>query len=402
MNIPEELLTMSEKELDKVLLDDIFKAKYLHKKDAKVIRTLYKKEKKVGKKIVLQSFSSEDYILNDNRELSLFFKSLTKNTLRQIKENNIYDRFASLNDTSFLNFCYKKAVEVYGEEFVDIDEDYYSILIYFPEILIKNSAEQEHLIKDLYVQLVFNEDCNKLREIQIARTTATEKELRNNYLFSHLNCKNLGEFSYSVCLGSGTVIRNLYTKIRTDSFNFVKNYVNFLHTLKYYLSWESVEGVPYYYINNVINDSNRYKEVYDISYDLDYFLPLIKNLSDFKYRYSITDTNICIKLEQESIDVIDNILTENCPKEYKYLRHDKRSVKRESNNNSFYKRYNGESAEFKFKEQEISLKVIPDEEDDAIEILPLKIHIEILTKVVNYIEKEFTKYLINKKLNETI
>lgn len=155
---------------------------------------------------------------------------------------------------------YKLAADIFGEDRVDIvksSEFITNIIIHFPEINITNSRNQNHLIKDLYVK--FNIDI-KLRDfVDISKTvskgliylfgirqTYSLKEYESRYNHSHLS-SGISDWS-RFCLGSSvfnTLIENVKITLSEEDWNLM-----FL-SLENYLSWESIEGGPYFFIQDM-------------------------------------------------------------------------------------------------------------------------------------------------------
>lgn len=144
-------------------------------------------------------------------------------------------------------------LKLFKEEHVDIirTDAQITVLLYFPEILIRNSRKDSHLIKDLFIRLVFEVINPKMSAIQIRRSTFTYAEFCSSYLHSHSNPtqqKLLTDWSSSFCWGS-TPAGSYKTLLQARYDNL--NYQNFLGLLKNWLHWESIEGGPYFYMNTI-------------------------------------------------------------------------------------------------------------------------------------------------------
>lgn len=158
----------------------------------------------------------------------------------------IYDNFSSTSDND------KIVVLVKG------------IIIYYPNIKISNEKNRQHNIKDLFVNLKFELN-NKNKKVNIIgifgrRATLTYEEVCSDYAHSHLNpsveryfeTKDKNYFRNLItrfCTGSGE-INILLADYNCNDFN-EDRFNLILVQLMTLVSWESIEGTPYRYINNI-------------------------------------------------------------------------------------------------------------------------------------------------------
>jgi hypothetical protein len=386
IQIPEELLKMSEKELNKVLSDNIYKAKYLVSKDDNTFHTKVSSSKN---EIVLREVISNSFRVIDSANLEDDYTPLTKDLFSTIKRQNIESTLHKMSWKKILKILTSMAVDIYGDEFVDTTSD--SIIIYFPEVTIKNSCEQSHVMKDIYIRFNFYSRGKVLADMEIARTTFTERELRNHYLFSHCGEESVGSYSNDLCKGS-TSIAESYSLLRKDLFLLIKGFTPFLYVLKEYLSWESLEGSPYRKIDDVITDANRMINKSSYTCDTTYILSkliLSNKLENLKYNYELNDGIYRIKLDIESVNTIDKILIEIL--DNRFISH------------YYYNRYNGTKSEVKFKGNIITNAVIPDTERPVdITSLPIGIDRSLLKKIVYDIETQLTQFINNKRIEENV
>lgn len=126
---------------------------------------------------------------------------------------------------------------------------HYTILIYFPEVVITNSKKDHHTIRELYVKIKVSKDGLFSGSMRGVRTCVTEAELRRGYFHSHLHSFSPNNIKFSsFCLGSGEInlpmsmLRSAYDKI---------NFTLFCLHLKSYVKWESIEGSPYTFMSNI-------------------------------------------------------------------------------------------------------------------------------------------------------
>ena len=191
--------------------------------------------------------------------------------------NNINNDFLSINPkcdiNKYLKFknpnLYQALIEVFEDKqwgvFFNNDESY-TINIHFPVINITNSNNRKHTIFDIIVKLRFTKN-NQYLQFLATKATILEKEIINQdycYIHSHIqklnksNITNPENAEIAFCLGDGTPIsfqHKLLTNLK-DKVTF-ENYMGFLLSIKPYLEWESLEGVPYHKISDLI-DYNKW------------------------------------------------------------------------------------------------------------------------------------------------
>lgn len=162
----------------------------------------------------------------------------------------------------FIDLLTSCTLKAFHESDVDIkcitNEVY--VVLYFPEVTIRNSNNQKHVIKDTYIRLTFNlKEKYPLSDVGIRRGTYTYAEYQSTYIHSHVSGRfniMLSDYENSICWGS-TTIASLKTLLNSkfDS----SNYVNFLWLLKNWMSWESLEGVPFRHLDKIkITQSTTY------------------------------------------------------------------------------------------------------------------------------------------------
>ena len=181
------------------------------------------------------------------------------------------ERFSDekLQNIFYVDDFHKKIVTqafktVFGNDNVDCNDE--NIIIHFPEFTIENSNGLQHVIKDLYVKLtnIFN---GMSDNIQGCRATMSNLEWIEGYEHSHLTSGKFDGFK-TFCLGTSG-INELITLIKSESFRNkteeeMKNIsVNFCLTIENFVKWESLEGTPYMYIENIY----KKKEVEELLVD---------------------------------------------------------------------------------------------------------------------------------------
>lgn len=162
------------------------------------------------------------------------------------------------------------------------------IRIYFPEVIIKNSLNSSHKIKDLFVEIALNNNYNIYsRDLYGFRTTVSEIENQKNYLHSHLHSGRVIN-TERFCLGDGTIVDLIEMLIDKNIFEKEEIFELFLEEIKTYVAWESLEGGPYVRMEALNSTYYFTKDISDLSYS-DYqekFNNLIKDIEipiDFSF-----------------------------------------------------------------------------------------------------------------------
>ena len=208
-----------------------------------------------------------------------------------------------------------------------------SINILYPEVIIKNSDEKEHTIKDLIVNLVFRSQCRvndieinsnhygyyytyygsmKIIDVSGTRATQSYEEYVIGYFHSHLSVSrdynyNSALYLPSFCLGDNDV--NDIKQILNENFS-LGNFELLLLTIDTMVSWESLEGGPYRYIKNITLGSEKEygnstgKEYWDAYYNPDY--PGYNNVKK-EFNYYFEKDRYLIKKDEKLISFIKNV-----------------------------------------------------------------------------------------------
>ena len=385
--IIQELSKYSQKELENILnKKNVATSKYLKSKRSDDLYILLGKDADGRFRVVNSG-------INSYKELEYYFTPLTTKQFAEIKIKNLEKLIDNWPTERFTDFCKRQFIKCYGEEYVDCQGN--DVYVHFPEVTISNSVEQSHVMRDIYLHFIVRDNLVHLNGIK--RTTYTEKEIRNNYLFSH--CSSLyNPTSWTVdsfCFGA-TDIADLKDSVKYNGRKAVyKDLYFFLEAIKEYLSWESLEGVPYRKIEDVIRDVAKYKPANtpEVNNWPALYEECINNIESFEYSFNEVDGEYRIKLESSSIGNIASILTDKFP-QYCYLYLDGQSVEERAISPCGFVN----PRQMYFKGEYIPLVILPDEETEH--TLPKRIHTHILNQVVRIIENKFEEFYINKKLNE--
>lgn len=146
---------------------------------------------------------------------------------------------------------YKQPVEGFN-----LSHNFY-ILLKYKNIEITNSKGHRHVMPSLIFKIsidTFYFSC----DFKVIRDVLTKHEVYSNYNFSHANNDyyNLGA---NLCFGSSETEINKSFNLMNSFFNFNSSYfkkdfsslVNVYLNIDTYIRWESIEGTPYRYIENI-------------------------------------------------------------------------------------------------------------------------------------------------------
>jgi len=397
MQIPEELLKLSEKELKEELSKSVHQAKYFID-----INNTY---------IIIKEYVFKNYI---------FYKTLTSTNICMASYFNFHDSFIPLNykdikiylkellfnkihkfnNEKFAHYLEATVCKLYSKDSYELniyDSRTITLTLYFPETTITNSIELSHTMYDIYFKFTFRYTNSKwlVENINMTRTTVSIAEYLNNYLFSHARSNKIGQWS-SLCFGN-TELQKSINKIYKGG---LSDFSSILISIPSYLSWESIEGSPYMFISNLLKTNNLSQCI--LSTDENnkllnnmYYNYIINTINNFKYTFEIVKDCYTIKLSQSSIDLIDSILTNKYP-ENCYIQKNNISYTPIVDNNFIN---DDPKLCLEFNGKDIYSKIINNMKEDN---YPKQIHRIILREVVDKIESNFEEYLINKKLNITI
>lgn len=124
----------------------------------------------------------------------------------------------------------------------------YQVVIKFPELEITNGVDK-HIIKDLYVRFFLRPDGSMKSGIDGVRGKLSIAEVRSTYAHSHLPYCNPRDMMFqSFCTGVGPI--NQVMMLLSTKFSVI-NFKMFCFHLKVYVVWESKEGKPHMYIENI-------------------------------------------------------------------------------------------------------------------------------------------------------
>lgn len=392
MQIHDELLVMSDRELEKALPKDKFKAKYLTDGNysCKILS-------KTNKYLQIQYPNKGITITENELYKNIFYLNPLKiEDVKLERANSLMNKIRCGNSTQFGKYLKTVLLGYTTEDKFDIqiDSDCIDVIIYFPEIAITNSVESKHTMKDVYVRhrFILDNDSWVYSRVGLVRTTFTNVEYAANYVFSHLNPDTRFRYDSNFCYGDNTEVKNLLTKIKDGKLLLFKQ---FLFLFESYLGWESLEGTPYKYIEK-LNDYNNLYRQYNLNIDFNIVKQMVETvivyLDSISYIYKLDDY-YTVTLDSGTIEDIDGILTKHWESYNYYLVNNTSTTKRDPpilpNNLT--------NETILFKGEKKRFKII--QEDSTLAEPPKRIHRQYLTKVLESIKDEFEEFLINKTIN---
>jgi hypothetical protein len=169
------------------------------------------------------------------------------------------DLVSCFNIPDYILLFYNTAVKVFGEDKVDIlytlknassdssgiDIDK-NILIKFDDYNITNSNNMSVHIDNTFVKIMFNA-AGSLTLTGTSTFTTADKYI-SSYRHSHLSSIANYDFT-SFCLGTGPLSTMVIEyKLNKNSIEYIEF---LLYNLEQYLLWESIEGRPYKFLNDI-------------------------------------------------------------------------------------------------------------------------------------------------------
>jgi hypothetical protein len=380
----DKLSKLSDKELKTLLVSDFYKAKYF-KYGIFILEVIYKLNSTwIFRDIITNKIYSIKFF-DIKSSCSVFDFEEWKNYRIKEKRKSIFKQFKDLS--SKIKFL-AKIVELShkGEYEITSDNSYIEIVLHYPELTITNSLGLEHKLNSVFVKYVLSGDMSNLIRIKLARTTYTELEYNAQYIFSHcLHTRELGNWVDEFCYGESIQLKNIINKC-SDGDIFSLKYLILM--FKEYLCWESLEGKPYAYISGI--KSKKYERVYPTiepkKLNLAY-TAIFKKLASFLYTF--TGDPIRLELSKDSVDIIDDILTEEYPELCYYIIDGEDHIKKKQIDTELV------SSNIIFKGDIVPITILKEEiEEDT---TPKKISRDLLNMVVYNLEEEFLEFLINNK-----
>lgn len=159
--------------------------------------------------------------------------------INSIKFVNRYGHNSNLENTLF------KGIKVTKTFFV----------IHLPKVAITNERSQYLELTDLFVRLplTLNEVGlpKEFTRLEGTRTTLSANEAVDKYAHSHLSSINYASYNYTrFCVGTGDILS--VTSLLNSNVHDLNIFSLYLESVKTFVAYESIEGNPYKFINNVL------------------------------------------------------------------------------------------------------------------------------------------------------
>ncbi len=224
--------------------------------------SIYKEKLDRGEYIIPPLYIIEDIIINRYGEDKVSisnssFDGFPLDNFNTIKEFEWFERYLK-----YLNAHYNVDIEdiisndhfLVEEQYIPVHDLTKEFIVYYPEIVITNSAKKTHVITDLYVKFSFDYFGKLYHSFKINRGSYSDQEWYSNYKHSHTN-GFFPEAIYSFstpCLGGGPINSTIAVLQNATLETFSElEIVQFLILIDDFLKWESLEGVPYKYIRDI-------------------------------------------------------------------------------------------------------------------------------------------------------
>lgn len=123
------------------------------------------------------------------------------------------------------------------------------VLVHFPEVRVTNEYDKFIDIKDLYAKVKVRLDGRISGTFTLARTDYPLSHIRSHYMHSHVPGTDYPNFKFlSPCLGTGPINNTILSLTEGCDLNL---WMLFCHELNTYVKVESINGGPYYRLENV-------------------------------------------------------------------------------------------------------------------------------------------------------
>lgn len=271
-----------------------------------------------------------------------------------------------------------------------------TVVIYFPNLVVTNSAGDKWPIKDYYVLLDFSIRMG-VSTIRGYRATKSVVEYRAGYTFSHSNVTVDDVVGF--CFGA-TELDELVAELRMDPYDSMRISLLF-QQLEDYLSWESIDGVPYYPIKRLLKpESNAAApnisstRIASMAADLSFMV------QEMDIRVAGTKTSVTINIASNK--KFRELVTSVCPADWMFPRDELTgrslyvqpsvSVNIEAINTSAKLR----GARIRFKGKPVYLTVEADGEDEKKSKVEVEADSRVVEQVKDYIRLSLQKYVIDR------
>lgn len=149
--------------------------------------------------------------------------------------------------------------EVTTECLLKSEAPLYSIVVHFHDLTITNERNESTVVEDIYVNVPIKGNGTIFYSMYWSRPTFSELHYISNYTHSHLYSGNNDNWK-PPCLGQGPIVMTIATLQKDNDIHY---WNLFWLELSNCIGVESLEGVPYRYIRNIMGNSrvvNRSRE----------------------------------------------------------------------------------------------------------------------------------------------
>jgi len=203
-----------------------------------------------------------------------------------IAKYNIWRR-QSLKNNEDVTLSIIRRVLLKTNPIENIYKGYDYIVVHYPEIILRNSTDNFHILQDVFVRYTFIYGEGVV--VDVARTTFNYVEI-DAYLHSHLY--NTSQCTWnritSFCLGKSPLYNRKYTKELYE--------LKLLPSLVYaVLEWESLEGGPYHKIKALQDKIVKYIPIDKSTYCIEtIYIQLLKHLSESSNTLLYDECNVSL------------------------------------------------------------------------------------------------------------
>jgi hypothetical protein len=351
---------------------------------------------------IISRFRGTD-LISQREEL---FPETILNSTNYIKQKRKYIENTNfkIKTLDILNIILESVLKtLYEEDKYEIlrpNRDRLDVVIWYPEVTIKNSFEMSHVMRDIYIKYTFIQYSSYpvLYDISFLRTSFTLPEIKWDYCFSHISQRPLSSSSWatSFCFGGDTLLNQAINLMKNSGITSSNQVYELFLNFNNYLTWESIEGKPYRYIKDIRPYSLEPLHItYNVTDINTMYKLIISSLDSFKYTFTSENGNIKISLTEESKQTIINFINKTVKQNTIF---EKYFTYFYNENENSIKPLRKEAFKLpvlnniKFKGNILKYNIIEEIED--IQLPELTFSINVLKEIILKLESNFTTYFI--------
>ena len=263
------------------------------------------------------------------RTTNWFYKTALKNRFYTVDSSNA-TAFATQMDSmiTVLNRVYEDRWDFHlNPVFNDSKFSFYEIYvqIHYPEIIIINSENRTHTIKDLIVTFMLRNNGDGQivpYDLRGTRATMSYDEWFIGYRHSHLTGNKPNSFEDvfypgEFCTGSGEI--NDVMAILWEEGYVEEQFEMFLFTINSFVEWESLEGVPHVRMERIsVVGPARISDFSDTSLQ-SYYLSIFNVIENLNVDFVFSENRYKIKQNEKFNNLIKNIIIRDMPSSWDKL-----------------------------------------------------------------------------------